>query len=654
MQVLNNSLLNILLPNDNKALKDVLKQADTNTLEQMINNKSANVNEVIKNLFEQLKNGKSNNSNIENILKNSNVFKELGSFNKNISNLLTNLEQNSSNPKLENFKGIIENLFKDIKDLDATNLKEQISKTGIFLESKIAQNGNLQNSKLLDTLLNQIQNLIKNIDSPQTKVINQLLTDLQNSNLKANEQLVNLKSLLTNLQTLSNSLSSNETQTLNNLTNQLQNLIKDSSLIESKIQNNIPISTTKEQLNTQTKELLNQIRNEFIQNPNLSNSKNLISQMDDLIKTNDLFKQNSNFLEPKTVLNAIANSTELKSLSTTNQNISNLVLNLKNIVENISTLETKALNLQNITDPKNTLLQNITETLSNLKTELSNIKGVDATNLNQLISKLDNLQNLFSKIEVQNNPILQNLQTLNQGTFLSNFANNLNSILLNLKESLTQSQDNPQNLNLQNDLQKNITKVENIIRDVITNPNILKNDFSMTNDMKSVLLQLTQELANKSDPNSQEIMKQVERLLTQIDLHQLNSLNSNSNYVYIPFFWEMLEDGSINMKKSDEEKFYCQINLTLKDNGKLDLMLALYDNNKIEINMYAQREHFKDKLKENIPKLRQALNSVDLIPISIKLYDLKEVQEDKKTQKTNIYSNTNLNDDLDLGLNIRV
>ncbi|MGB5791919.1 flagellar hook-length control protein FliK [Poseidonibacter sp.] len=183
--------------------------------------------------------------------------------------------------------------------------------------------------------------------------------------------------------------------------------------------------------------------------------------------------------------------------------------------------------------------------------------------------------------------------------------------------------------------------------------NFLKNDANQSsNEMKSVLLQMSEELASKTDQKSQELAKQVEKMLVQIDYHQLLSLTANSNYVYVPFFWDMLEDGTINMKKVDEEKFYCQINLTLKDFGKVDLMLSLYDKNKLDLSIYAQREHFKIAVKENLQKLKKALNSVELIPVNIKLLNLEE-DKTEETKKTEVYVNP-YNDDLDSGLNIRV
>ena len=57
MLVANNTLLNILLPNDNKVLKEALKEADSKSLEQLIKNNTNSVADVLKDLFENLKNG---------------------------------------------------------------------------------------------------------------------------------------------------------------------------------------------------------------------------------------------------------------------------------------------------------------------------------------------------------------------------------------------------------------------------------------------------------------------------------------------------------------------------------------------------------------------------------------------------------------------
>ena len=547
MLVTNNTLLNILLPNDNKVLKEVLKEADSKTLEQIVKNNSASINDVLKDLFDGLKNGTKSNNTIENMLKNSSVFKDLGTVSNNLSSLLENISQDES---LQKFKPLIENFLKNIKDMDANTLKEQLKNSGIFLESKLATPVNAK----LESVLTQIQNLLKDINTPQSKQVNELLNKLlqtpHNQTTSQNTEFgANLKSLTTALQNLNSSLTPTQTQDLSNLTNQLKTIVNNAALVESKIENSIPMDKSiqtpmqniqlKDGINVQTKDLLLQIKNDILQNPTLQN-KNILPIIDNLLKMPDLF------------------------------------------------------------------------------------------------SKGENLQNLMS--------------TNNLSTFSNNFTSNLTPLLTTLKENLELL--NPTNANLQNNLTKLVDKVEHLIQDMVNNP---KGEPKITEDIKTVLLKIQEELASKTDSKSQEIGKQVDKLLTQIDYQQLLTLSSNSNCVYLPFLWDMLEDGNISMKQADENKFYCQINLTLKDFGKVDLMLALYDKNKLDLTVYAQREHFKTALKDNMQQLKIALNNVHLIPVNIKLLDLKDENESKdKPVQAYINNGYNQNSNLNSGVDIRV
>lgn len=562
MLVSNGSLLNILLPNNNKVLNDVLKEADSKNLEQMVKSStsSTSASTILKELFTSLKDGTKSNSTIENMLKNSATFKELGNVSTNLSSLVDEL---STDENLQKFKPVLENFLKDVKNIDANALKEQIKNSGIFLESKLSQT---PNSKL-ENVLTQLQNLVKDINTPQAKQVNELIdkllqniktqtntnTQITQNQTATNEFTNNLKTLTSSLQNLNNSLNPTQTQNLSNLANQLKSLINEGTLVESKIENSTNLtdkttnlannSTLKDSINLQTKELLTQIKNDIIQNPNMIQNKNILPMIDNLLKMDNLFSKND------TIQNFLANSNSSGNLS----------------------------------------------------------------------------------------------------TFTSNFASNLSPLLTTLKESLEAL--NPNNTHLQNHLTKLVDKVEHIIQDLATTPNG-KLDTKVSEDMKTVLLQMQDELASKTDPKSLEVAKQVDRLLTQIDLHQLTSLVSNSNYVYLPFFWEMLEDGSIEMKQKDEEKFFCQINLTLKDFGKVDLMLGLYDKNKLDLTIYAQREHFKTAIRENMQQLKIALNSVDLIPVNVKLLDMKE--DNKESNKpTQTYINNYNNQDLSSGIDIR-
>ncbi|MCT7507898.1 flagellar hook-length control protein FliK [Aliarcobacter cryaerophilus] len=556
MLISNGSALNILLANNNRVLNDALKEADNKTLNNLLKQDSSNsssstntaASSILKEVLNSIKDGTKSNSSLENILKNSTAFKDLGTLSSNLSSLLESIKDDES---LQKFKPLLENFLKNIKDVTADNLKEQIKNSGIFLENKLSSNPNAK----LENLLQNISNLLKTIDTPEAKNSSQIIDNIlknipKDGSLKGSELVNNLKTLVSSLQNLSSSLNSNQTQTLNNLANELKNFIQNGSIIESKTENLVQKTLTQTQ--TSEDENINRANNEI---------KSLINN------------------QVKELLN------QIKQDLTQNQNI----------------------------------IQN--------------------KNILTLIDKLISLPDIFSKSEA----ILNSVQNSNISNFSNNFATNLNPLLTALKESLQAI--NPKNIEIQNQINSLIKKVENIIQEYTNNQlDNPKDNQKLDNDFKSILLKMQDEVAQKTDIKSQDSLKTINNLLTQIDMQQLTSLVSNSNFVYIPFFWEMLEDGTVEIKEKEEDKFFCQIKLTLKDFGKIDLMLSMYDENKLDMTIYAQREHFKVTLRDNLQKLKLALNEANIIPMHIKLLDMKEESENKEQKPTNVYQNNYNND----------
>ena len=554
MLISNGSALNILLANNNRVLNDALKEADNKTLNNLLKQDSSNsssstntaASSILKEVLNSIKDGTKSNSSLENILKNSTAFKDLGNLSSNLSSLLESIKDDES---LQKFKPLLESFLKNIKDVTADNLKEQIKNSGIFLENKLSSNPNAK----LENLLQNISNLIKTIDTPEAKNSSQIIDNIlknipKDGSLKSSELVNNLKTLVNSLQNLSNSLNPNQTQTLNNLANELKNFIQNGVMIESKTENFVP--------KTQTQ-----------------------------------------------------------------------------------TPQTEDVNIEN-TQIKNLINNQVKELLTQIKQDLTqNQNIIQNKNILPLIDKLISLPDLFSKSEA----ILNSVQNTNISNFSNNFATNLNPLLTALKESLQAI--NPKNSEIQNQINSLIKKVENIIQEY-TNNNLdnPKDNQKLDNDFKSILLKMQDEIAQKTDIKSQDSLKTINNLLTQIDMQQLTSLVSNSNFVYIPFFWEMLEDGTVEIKEKEEDKFFCQIKLTLKDFGKIDLMLSMYDENKLDMTIYAQREHFKVTLRDNLQKLKLALNEANIIPMNVKLLDMKEESETQEQKPTNVYQNNYNND----------
>ena len=641
MIVSSNNLLKILLPNDNKVLKDALKQADIKTLAN-IKSGDISVDDILKDLFTQAKTGTKTNASIENLLKNSTVFKDLGNFSKNIETLL---KQTSQNETLQKFKPQLEALLKNLGNIDDKVLKNSLEKSGVFLEAKMLSQTQTKTSlpKELENILNQIKTILKQIDLPQAKNISQTIDKLLNQNLKGletnpNETIKDLKTLTSQLETLGKSLQNKQTANLEQLTNSLKNISNQVQLTQSKIDNGSTqvekLMHNKSEAFTNTRDVLLNLKNEILQNNNLPNKQNLLKQIDNLLQSKEL-NTNINTSSLKAAPNQASETlTTLKEVIVSLQN--KQPVNPDKIINSLQNLSTQLQTNQ----VKNEALTQVKEILQNLKNELILDKNIP--NKQALLNQIDNL--------LQN----KNMDSLNLKPTINNLTSNIETLLKDLKTTVAQlNQGNTNQANFEK-IDKALVKLEQTAQNFIQTLNKGENpkaaNVNLQNDMKAILLKVQEELAtNTTDPKASDTSKQVDKVLTQIEYHQLLSLVSNSNSVYIPFIWDMLEDGSISMKEGKDEKFYCEINLNLKEFGETKLLLGLYDKNKLDLTIYATKDHFKEAIKENIFKLKRAMNSVELIPVNIHILDFdKDKKEEVK--KTDVY-NQNIN--LGFGVDIK-
>lgn len=550
---------------------------------------------------------------------------------------------------------------------------------GSALNILLANNNRVLNDALKEADNKTLNNLLKqdssNSSSSTNTAASSILKEVLNSikdGTKSNSSLENILKNSTAFKDLGN-LSSNLSSLLESIKDD-ESLQKFKPLLENFLKNIKDV--TPDNLKEQIKNSGIFLENKLSSNPN-AKLENLLQNISNLLKTIDTpeAKNSSQIIDNilknipkdgslkgsellnnlKTLVSSLQNlSSSLNSNQT--QTLNNLANELKNFIQNGSMIESKTENLvsktltqtqtsetENINSANNikSLINNqVKELLNQIKQDLTqNQNIIQNKNILTLIDKLISLPDLFSKSEA----ILNSVQNSNISNFSNNFATNLNPLLTALKESLQAI--NPKNIEIQNQINSLIKKVENIIQEYTNNQlDNPKDNQKLDNDFKSILLKMQDEVAQKTDIKSQDSLKTINNLLTQIDMQQLTSLVSNSNFVYIPFFWEMLEDGTVEIKEKEEDKFFCQIKLTLKDFGKIDLMLSMYDENKLDMTIYAQREHFKVTLRDNLQKLKLALNEANIIPMHIKLLDMKEESENKEQKPTNVYQNNYNND----------
>ncbi len=145
----------------------------------------------------------------------------------------------------------------------------------------------------------------------------------------------------------------------------------------------------------------------------------------------------------------------------------------------------------------------------------------------------------------------------------------------------------------------------------------------LLSDMKGVLNKLSEQLS--ASPRHKEALEITNRLLTQVEYHQLFSYVSSATHLYIPVSWEGLNGGSMMMKKSSDEGFHCQIELDLEQYGKLNMMLLLSNEKYIDLSIAAQKKELKEKITTHLSALKQAFNEVGLVVGGVKMLEYKEV-----------------------------
>ncbi len=309
-------------------------------------------------------------------------------------------------------------------------------------------------------------------------------------------------------------------------------------------------------------------------------------------------------------------------------------------------------NTLNISLANNKVLKNILN-----QTDNKNLSSILKSN----ISIQDLIKNLFVDLKngSKHNVTIENI--LKNSVVFKNFDSFSKSILNLINELKSYSQFNKFKPLLEN-FSKNIKNIdEKNLKELINksgifleskilkqttnnNQNLLNN---INSDIKTLLLKMKQEVSNNMNMKTQEVSKQIDKLLFQIDYYQLLSITSNSHYLYIPFLWDILEDGNIYIKQVKKDKFYCRINLCLKNYGQTDLLLVLYDKNKLDLRINTSQNDFKTLIQKNIQILKKAFNNTKLSLTNIKVSNLNVNEQENKS---NIYKK---DDDLDFGFNIK-
>ena len=496
--------LGIILPNTNRALDVVLKEASPSDIKTILQDKDLKsiINSILKDSTQ------SSDSTLLNLAKNNPTLKDLGNISANVKELLNTLKSDTNPLPIE---ATLKKFLVDIKELNEPILKQNIENSGVFLESKLK---NVQNPQVeLKNLLLLLEKSIAKSDMPSAKILS-----------------INIKELLSSsiLKEASNSSLSqapkDDKALLSQLAKSVENIV--SKLVEQHRATDI----------ISTKDFDKQLAKiEHLISAKILNSENFKPAL-----LSDAMQLLSNQVAQSSHL-ALSTKPEVKGLFDA---LFKIVESLKTIESSSPTLKAA---LESLLEKK--IPQEIRTVVDTLKTTIEKIDPIFSKDTVALASKLT--------------PLI-----------------------------------NPEKL-----------VVHESIKDILSQ------------DLKAVLLKTGDEIVKLSHPNQTEILKHVDKLLLQIDYFQLLSNLSNSSSLYLPFSWEQLEEGSIYIKKEKDDKFYCDIELKLKEYGELKIKLTLYEENQINIHLYSKNIEFREIVKENIASLRSALIESQITPREIRILD---------------------------------
>ena len=503
------------------------------------------------------------------------------------------------NEKLATFKEALAKFIKPIENLSPQGVAQGIKDSGIMLEAKIAQSLEAQSlpSKIKE-LLSQMKNtqnqglkesfLKLPNDSDAKKSINDLETLLKEQK-KLNQEIIN-NSPFKALAKASDALE-NAAKYLDKLSNLGKNLsLKTAanllSRIESSIQN-AQKSANNYNLNSATLKDARAIREQINASANeLQNALNLLKNKDSNFKA-FLTRYDPNNKENATLKEALSKQNEPKAnhiriniqTSNTGSTAHSSSLNA-NPAQNASLSQNSA---QNSSFSQNaSFSQN-----STLTQEQNSFKNINLSQFKEAISAEANTPNLQGKIT-------------ELARALTSLKNTLSPELASAKSALEEIKSLARSA-------KSAAKSIGAIK-----PNNAEQALKeLQSDMKSVLLNLKESTQNQS--STQNIHTAAQRLLTQIEIHQLASFAQNSLQTYLPYHWDELNSSNLSFKRGNKDKFYARIELSFVKFGEIGIVLGLAENKFLDVSIQTGNDGFKEIILSETKSLKRALNELGLV-----------------------------------------
>lgn len=497
------------------------------------------------------------------------------------------------NEKLATFKEALAKFIKPIENLSPQGVAQGIKDSGIMLEAKIAQSLEAQ------SLPSKIKELLSQMKNTQNQGLKESFLKLPNdSDAK--------KSI-----------------------NDLQSLLKEQKKLNQEIINNSPfkaLAKASSALENAAK-YLDKLSN-LGKNLSLKTAANLLSHIESSIQNAQKSANNYN-LNSTTLKDARAIREQINASANELQNALNL---LKNKDSNFKAFLTRY-------DPNNKENATLKEALSKQNEPKANHIRINIQTSNTGSTAHSSSLNANTTQNASQNASLSQNSSFSQNSTLTQEQNSFKNINLSQFKEATSSEVNTPNLqgkitelaraltSLKNTLSPELASAKSALEEIKSLARLSKSAAKsigaikpnnaeqalkeLQSDMKSVLLNLKESTQNQS--STQNIHTAAQRLLTQIEIHQLASFAQNSLQTYLPYHWDELNSSNLSFKRGNKDKFYARIELSFVKFGEIGIVLGLAENKFLDVSIQTGNDGFKELILSETKSLKRALNELGLV-----------------------------------------
>ena len=497
------------------------------------------------------------------------------------------------NEKLATFKEALAKFIKPIENLSPQGVAQGIKDSGIMLEAKIAQSLEAQ------SLPSKIKELLSQMKNTQNQGLKESFLKLPNDS--------DAKKSINDLQTLLKEQKKLNQDTINN--SPFKALAKASDALEN------------------AAKYLDKLSN-LGKNLSLKTAANLLSRIESSIQNAQKSANNYN-LNSATLKDARAIREQINASANELQNALNL---LKNKDSNFKAFLTRY-------DPNNKQNATLKDTLSKQNEPKANHIRINIQTSNTgSTAHSSSLNANPAQNHAQNASLSQN-SSFSQNSTLTQEQNSFKNINLSQFKEATSSEVNTPNLqgkitelaraltSLKNTLSPELASAKSALEEINSLARLAKSAAKsigaikpnnaeqalkeLQSDMKSVLLNLKESTQNQS--STQNIHTAAQRLLTQIEIHQLASFAQNSLQTYLPYHWDELNSSNLSFKRGNKDKFYARIELSFVKFGEIGIVLGLAENKFLDVSIQTGNDGFKEIILSETKSLKRALNELGLV-----------------------------------------